>query len=345
MEILWFCLAACMIIGYVVLDGYDLGAGILHLAVAQSDGERRQVLQSIGPLWDGNEVWLVAGGGTLFFAFPQLYAASFSGFYLPLMMVLWLLIFRGMAIEFRSHMSNTVWRAFWDVVFALISLLLSFVLGTALGNVIRGAPLDPAGHFFLPLWTDFGVRPPVGIFDWYTMLVGALSFFTLMQHGALWLAMRTHEPVVRRARHLLWIAWAGVALFTVFVTVATMHVQPLVPANLKNHPWGYIFPALALAGLVAVVPLRLRRADGLAFFASSGYILAMLASAAFGIFPCVLPSNGDPRNSLTIYNAVAGGYGLEVGLRWWLPGMALAVMYTILVHRKFSGRVESSSHE
>jgi cytochrome bd ubiquinol oxidase subunit II len=344
MELLWFCLAAFMITGYVVLDGYDLGAGILHLALARSDEERQQVLASIGPLWDGNEVWLVAAGGTLFFAFPLLYASSFSGFYLPLMMVLWLLIFRGISIEFRSHVTSPVWRPFWDVIFSVISILLSFVFGAALGNVIRGAPLDPAGRFFLPLWTDFGVRPPVGILDWYTVLVGALSFFTLMQHGALWLAMRTHETVAGKARRTLWYAWTLVAILTAVVTVATWRVQPLVSNNMSNHPWGYVFPALALAGLTGVALFRGRGADRLAFFASSIYIAGMLASATFGIFPYVLPSNGDPRNGLTIYNTVAGAYGLKVGLRWWVPGMVLAVAYTIIVH-KFSGRMDISSRQ
>jgi cytochrome d ubiquinol oxidase subunit II len=344
MEVLWFCLAAFMIAGYVVLDGYDLGAGILHLAAARSDDDRRQVLQSIGPLWDGNEVWLVAGGGTLFFAFPLLYASSFSGFYLPLMMVIWLLIFRGMSVEFRSHVALPVWRQFWDVIFSVISSLLSFVFGAALGNVIRGAPLDPAGHFFLPLWTNFGVRPPVGILDWYTVLVGALSFVSLMQHGGLWLAVRTREPVGARALRLQSYAWGGVALLTIAVTGATLGVQPNLSANLARHPWGYLFPALALAGLAGVRWFRARGAGYAAFWASSVYLAGMLASAAFGIFPYVLPSNGDPRNGLTIYNTVAGSYGLMIGLRWWLPGMVLAVAYTVLVHLKFSGKVDISPH-
>src|SRR5258707_60805 len=155
METLWFCLVAVMITAYVVLDGFDLGAGIVHLLVARSDAERRQVIASIGPVWDGNEVWLIAAGGTLYFAFPALYASSFSGFYLPLMMVLWLLILRGIAIELRTHVDNRLWKSLWDVVFAGASTLLAVFFGAALGNVIRGVPLDHAGDFFLPLWTNF----------------------------------------------------------------------------------------------------------------------------------------------------------------------------------------------
>src|ERR1700692_4173385 len=161
LETIWFCLVASMITAYVILDGYDIGAGMIHLFVARSDDERRQVIRSIGPFWDGNEVWLIAGGGTLYFAFPALYASSFSGFYLPLMMVLWLLILRGISIEFRNHIESPVWAPLWDVVFCSSSALLAIFFGAALGNVVRGVPIDRAGDFFLPLWTSFtlGANP------------------------------------------------------------------------------------------------------------------------------------------------------------------------------------------
>ncbi|MGC1634742.1 MAG: cytochrome d ubiquinol oxidase subunit II, partial [Candidatus Acidiferrales bacterium] len=155
MGTIWFCLIAVMIAGYVVLDGFDIGVGVLHLWLAHNDEERRVLLQSIGPVWDGNEVWLIAAGGTLYFAFPALYAASFSGFYLPLMMVLWLLILRGVSIEFRGHVGGHLWSAFWDAVFTLASTLLAIFFGAALGNVARGVPLNAAGNFFEPLWTNF----------------------------------------------------------------------------------------------------------------------------------------------------------------------------------------------
>jgi len=175
-----------MIAMYVVLDGFDLGAGAVHLFVARTDGERRAVLRSIGPIWDGNEVWLLAGGGTLYFAFPALYASSFSGFYLPLMVVLWLLILRGIAIEFREHVQSLVWQPLWDAVFSLASALLGIFFGAALGNVVRGVPLDRAGTFFLPLWTDFSVGKDAGggILDWYTVLVAIAALATLVVHGS-----------------------------------------------------------------------------------------------------------------------------------------------------------------
>src|SRR6266478_5499888 len=145
METIWFILVAVMLIGYVVLDGFDLGAGIIHVLVAKTEDERRLILRAIGPVWDGNEVWLVAAGGTLFFAFPRLYASSFSGFYLPLTIVLWLLILRGIGIEFRAHIENRVWQDFFDVIFSISSILLALFFGAALGNVVRGVPLDSNG--------------------------------------------------------------------------------------------------------------------------------------------------------------------------------------------------------
>src|ERR1051325_6121237 len=191
METIWFVLTSFMLAGYAVLDGFDLGAGALHLLGARTDAERRVVLQSIGPVWDGNEVWLLAAGGTLFYAFPLLYASSFSGFYLALNIVLWLLIFRALGIELRTHLSNTVWRAFFDGAFSLASILLIVFYGTALGNVMRGVPLGQDHYFFVALWTDFRPGPQPGILDWYTVLTAAVAVVALSSHGALYLILKT----------------------------------------------------------------------------------------------------------------------------------------------------------
>src|SRR6478736_9242259 len=172
MLFIWFWLVAIMITAYVVLDGFDLGAGVLHLIIAKTDQERRTVIRTIGPVWDGNEVWLIAGGGTIFFAFPLLYASGFSGFYLPLMIVLWLLILRGIGIEFRTHVASPVWHGLFDGFFALSSALLAIFYGAALANVLRGVPLQPDGSFFAPLWTNWRVGPQPGILDWYTVIGG-----------------------------------------------------------------------------------------------------------------------------------------------------------------------------
>ena len=169
METFWFGAVAAMFAAWVVLDGFDLGVGALHLWVARTDRERREVFAAIGPVWDGNEVWLVAGAGTLFFAFPQAYAAGFSGFYLPLMLVLWLLAGRALSIELRSHLEHPLWRALWDAIFSISSGLLTLVLGAALGNVLRGVPLGPDGWFHVPFFTDWRTGPRPGVLDWYTV--------------------------------------------------------------------------------------------------------------------------------------------------------------------------------
>src|SRR5271156_579312 len=207
METIWFCLVALMIAVYVLLDGFDLGAGAIHFLVAKTDAERRQVLASIGPVWDGNEVWLIAAGGTLYFAFPALYASGFSGFYLPLMVVLWLLILRGTSIEFRNHIRSEVWQPLWDFLFSASSLLLVVFFGAALGNVVRGVPLDASGFFFEPLWTNFRLGEETGILDWYTILVGALSLAALVMHGGLWVHMKTSGAVSQRAGKLAGQVW------------------------------------------------------------------------------------------------------------------------------------------
>src|SRR5215467_6326299 len=195
MHFVWFWLVAVMIMPYVVLDGFDLGAGVLHLFITRTDPERRVVLRTIGPVWDGNEVWLLAGGGTLYFAFPLLYASAFSGFYLALMAVLWLLIMRGLGIELRMHLEMRVWREFFDGLFFLASLLLAVFYGAALANVIRGVPLDADGYFFLPLWTDWRLGPRPGILDWYTVIGGVLALVALALHGALYLAIKTEDQL------------------------------------------------------------------------------------------------------------------------------------------------------
>jgi cytochrome d ubiquinol oxidase subunit II len=339
MGTLWFCLVAIMIAGYVVLDGFDLGAGILHYWIGRTEPQRRRILKSIGPVWDGNEVWLLAGGGTLYFAFPALYASSFSGFYLPLMIVLWLLILRGVAVEFRNHVQDSLWRPFFDALFMGASSLLAIFFGAALGNVVRGVPLDASGTFFLPLWTDFRVHTDAGILDWYTILVGLLAFCTLALHGALWIAHKTDDILQYRARLVASLAWFGVVGLTLIVTGVTLRVQPQVSANLSAHPWGFVFPALAVAGLLGAILFSRAGRDLQAFLSSCAYIVGMLTSAAFGVYPYVLPANTGAGLGLTIANSATSDYGLKVALAWWIPGMILVAAYSVFIYRHFAGKV------
>jgi len=337
---IWFCLVALMIAMYVLLDGFDLGAGAIHLLVAKSDAERRQVLASIGPVWDGNEVWLLAAGGTLYFAFPSLYASGFSGFYLPLMIVLWLLILRGTSIEFRNHIHSQVWEPLWDFLFCASSALLAVFLGAALGNVVRGVPLDASGYFFEPLWTNFQLGEQTGILDWYTVIVGALALFALVMHGSVWVQMKTSGAVSQRAAKLGMQSWWGVLALTALVTGVTFKVQPQVLVNLKAWPWGFVFPALAVAGLAGVAFELIKKNERRAFLASCAYLTGMLTSVVFGVYPMVMPAR-NPVYSMTVASAKAGDYGLKVGLIWWVIGMFLAAGYFRFVYRSFAGKVST----
>ena len=339
MPTLWFIIVAVMITAYVVLDGFDLGAGAIYLLVAKTPQERRAVLRSIGPVWDGNEVWLLAAGGTLYFAFPLLYASSFSGFYLPLMMVLWLLMLRAIGIEFRAHLENPVWQGFFEVVFSISSALLAVFFGAALGNVIRGVPLGPEGYFFEPLWTNFRLSDNPGILDWYTVMAGSMALITLTVHGALYIAIKTEDPISRRARGIAMIAWPVQFFLTCFSLMATYFVRPEVTANYKFYPIGLLIPVVVFASLSTIVWAIPKGKDRLAFVASSLYITGMLVGAAFALYPIVLPAR-QPQFNLTIANTAAGSHGLAVGLYWWLLGMILAVIYFVFIYRMFRGKVQ-----
>lgn len=340
MEAIWFAIVAMMLAAYVVLDGFDFGAGILHLFVARNDTERRTVFGAIGPLWDGNEVWLIASGGVFVYAFPRAYSAGFSGFYMPLMMVLWLLILRGISIEFRSHQPNPLWRSFWDGVFAFSSTLMAIFLGAALGNVIRGVPLDQTGFFSGPLFTDFtpGVRP--GVLDWYTVLVGLFTLAILAGHGGLFLAWKTTGAVEARSLAAAARIWVAVAILMVVTTAATAAVRPHLFGTLYERPWVWPLVILVLGSLVSVFACIRRGRELHAFLASTGFIVSMLGATAAGIYPNILVSTLDPAYNLTVYNAASGGIGMQIGLFWWIPALLLALGYFTYLFRQFRGKVE-----
>ncbi len=339
METLWFMIIAVMIAAYVVLDGFDLGAGAIYLSAARTSDERRKILRAIGPVWDGNEVWLLAAGGTLYFAFPLLYASSFSGFYLPLMMVLWLLMLRGIGIELRAHMENPVWVGFFDLIFGASSAALAIFFGAALGNVVRGVPLGADGYFFEPLWTNFRASGNTGILDWYTALTGVIALVTLTAHGSLYIAVKTDGDLNQRTRAIAKWAWPLQLILTIAGLVATCYVQPTVLDNYKHHVIGLLIP-VAVFGDLSVMIFAIRKGlDKLAFVGSALYIVGMLVGAAFGLYPVVLPASTNPAYSLTIYNAAAGRHGLVVGLTWWTLGIILALGYFVLLFRMFRGKV------
>jgi cytochrome bd ubiquinol oxidase subunit II len=333
---LWFWLLALMLAVYATLDGFDFGVGMLHFVVGKSAAERDTLLRSIGPVWDGNEVWLVAAGGTLFAAFPLLYATAFSGFYLPLMIVLWLLLFRALGVELRHQLPSPLWHQAWDVAFSASSLLLALFLGAALGNLVRGLPLDEQHQFFEPLWTDFRVGTVTGILDWYTLLVGVTACAVLGLHGALWLAFKLEGELGERARsqaQRLWLVAVPLALLT---TVASSAVQPQLLQNLVRYPWGLLCPALALGGLLGARLFSVRSPKH-AFLASSLLVVGLVLSAALAIFPHALPAR-VPGRELTLALAAAKSETLQAMLWWWLPGVLLASTYSALVYWRLPAR-------
>jgi cytochrome bd ubiquinol oxidase subunit II len=338
-ETAWFIFVALMISMYVLLDGFDIGAGAIHLFAARDEMERRTIIRAIGPVWDGNEVWLIAAGGTLFFAFPVLYASSFSGFYLPLIIVLWLLMIRGLSIELRGHVHDPLWASFWDAMFFLGSTLLAVFYGAALGNVVRGVPLNESGYFFQPLWTDFSpFSKTPGILDWYTVLIGLLALTTLVVHGSNFVAVKTDGELNARSRRISRLFAYATAALTLLATPATFWISPELLRSFNERPYGYVLPLVAIAGLIGVVLFNFRDNERAAFLSSGAYIIGMLTSTVFALYPNVLPAV-DPANSLTIHNASASQYGMTVGLVWWSIGMVLAVIYFIVIYRLFRGKV------
>ena len=339
MAAIWFVLVTLILVAYVVLDGFDLGTGAIHPFVGRTQKERSLVLQTIGPVWDGNEVWLIAVAGALYFAFPLLYASAFSGFYLPLMIVLWLLILRGIGIELRSHFNEPLWQQFFDFLFWASSALLAIFFGAAIGNVIRGVPLNPEGYFFEPLWTDFRVGPSPGILDWYTVLTGLVALVSLTVHGANWVALKTEGAVQERAHRIATIGWAPLVAVTILSLVATVYVRPQMLDNYRTHALAWIVPAVVLLSLFGTAWFRWKRMDLHAFLASSVLISSMLAGAAVGLYPYLLPASTNPAYSLTIENTKSGAYSLRVGLLWWAVGLILAIGYFVFLYRFFRGKV------
>jgi cytochrome d ubiquinol oxidase subunit II len=343
METLWFWLVSVMVAIYAVMDGFDFGAGVLHHLVARSEPERRQVLGAIGPLWDGNEVWLLAAGGSLFLAFPKVLASGFSGFYLALFMLVWTLILRGIAIEFRSHVADRMWRSFWDFTFTFASVLLPVLLGAALGNVVRGVPLDDSGYFSIPLFTHWGTYNPVGILDWYTVLMGVFVLVTVSNHGALFLCWKTDGPVHERARRIAMPLSIVTAVMGGLCTLATANVNPDVYANLAHASLAGLSLAFFLFGLATLLWGQLRGRYGVAFLGSAAFILGLLAATAACVFPVMLKSTLDPAWSLTAYNSAVDQHALRAGAKWWFLGFPIAVAYAIFLFRIHRGKVKIAS--
>jgi cytochrome d ubiquinol oxidase subunit II len=339
MGFIWFWLVAIMLVAYVVLDGFDLGVGVMHLLVAKNENERQLVLRSIGPVWDGNEVWLLAAGGTLYFAFPLLYASAFSGFYLALMIVLWLLIARGASIELRMQLKMGVWRSFFDGLFFISSALLAIFYGAALANVVRGVPLQDDGYFFLPLWTNWRTGPQPGILDWYTVIGGVLALVALSVHGALYLAVKTEGDLQQRSRIVASRAWLALFILTVAGLPASLIARPDTLANFRAYPLAFAIPAGVLAALLGMIYFTRKNDDVKAFACSCAYLTLMMVGAVVALYPRLLPSTTDSAYDITVAKALSGPHTLHAGLIWWGLGMCLAALYFVIIYGMFRGKV------
>jgi cytochrome d ubiquinol oxidase subunit II len=327
----WYAITAVAVAVYVALDGFDFGAGIIAPFVARSESERAAVLEAIGPFWNGNEVWLLAGGGTLLMAFPVAFAAGFSGLYLPLSILLWLLILRGMSMELRSHVDNQLWRTFWDRLLTLVSLLIAIIFGAALGIVIRGVPIDASGQFLLGLFGGSGG----GVLNPYTVLVGVVAAVLLAQHGAQFLAWRADGLVQVRSLHLARAMLPGSVFLMMAAAVATAFVQPPLWSAMLSRPLAWPLVAGAAVSVAICGYGNWSRRPGAAFAGSALTLVFILAASAAGEFPVLLRSTVGPQFNIEAAGAAAGPHSLFAASVWWPLGLVLAAAYTTTLFRVF----------
>lgn len=333
LNVIWFLLIGVLLTGYAILDGFDLGVGAVHLFFKQ-DSERRTFLNAIGPIWDGNKVWLVTSGGALFAAFPEVYATVFSGFYLAFILLLFALIFRAVSIEFRSKQAAKGWRSFWDVCFGVSSILASFIFGIAVGNIARGVPLDVNGEFqgnFLTL-----IHP-------YSLLVGVTVVLLFAMHGALYLLLKTEGALYQTLRRKILVP---IGLFIVCYAVTSLITVTSIPhmvAWTKESPFLLVLPFIHLVVIIGIFYQVSKGRDFVAFIFSCLNIVCLMALLGLGLFPNLVFSNPGPANSLTIYNAASSLKTLSIMLWVASIGMPLVIVYTVIVYRIFRGKVKLDS--
>ena len=351
MELIWYLILCFMLVMYIVLDGFDFGAGIIHLFFAKTEKEKKQVMRAIGPFWDGNEVWLVATGGVLFAAFPTLYASAFSGFYLPLIMILWFFIFRALGIEFTYLINHELWIKPWQKGFGISSLLLALFFGVAFGNIIRGVNLGGVENgvaqfkhhysFFTPLWdssfSPFAERP--GVLDWFTITIGIVAVLTLTIHGAYWIILKTEGEFVEKLKSKILPLWITLVVCILISLIAFVTMKSFNDELFSQHPAIYLLPFLTLLGLIGMLTSRNSRNHWIGFASSTLFIVSGIGSAVASLFPVVIPSTNNVVKSLTIYSTSAETYGLQVGLVWWIIAFILIIIYFTFVHKIYKGKL------
>lgn len=332
MQVIWFMLIGILLVGYAILDGFDLGVGFWYL-FSKGDRERRTLLNAIGPVWDGNEVWLLTGGGAIFAAFPEVYATVFSGLYLALMLVLFGLILRAVSIEFRSKVSSTGWRKAWDVGFAVGSMLPALLFGVAVGNILRGLPLDESRNF---AGTFFGLLNP------FALMIGLVGLAMFATHGATYIVMKTEGELAERAKRWVLKAASTYLALVVVADAVTIVAYSHLLKNYHTMPWLYILPVLCIVAIVMVIVSTKKGQPLNAFAYSAASIVGQMAMVGAGIFPTIVPALGDSTLSLTIENASSSPLTLKVMLIVALIGMPIVLAYTAWIYRTFAGKVRQT---
>lgn len=337
---IWYAILSFMLVMFVVLEGFDIGAGMLQYVVGKTEAERRTVIAAIGPLWSWHEVWLVGFGGTLMLAFPKILAISFAGFYLAFFLLLWCLILRGVSIEVSGHITDPMWRSAWHFVFVASNLLLAILIGTALGNVVRGVPLDANGQFALAFFTNFSPYGQVGILDWYTVSVAVFILVTFAAHGANGLVRRTEGAVRDRSRQIAGLLWKIVCGLLVVVTIETRMVRPGLYSGMFPHPFCWLGLLGVVGGIIAVFSGQPGKRESVGLVGSSAFIAGLMIAGAASVFPVMLHSTLSPENSLSAYQMAAGGYGLKVALVWWPIALIFSIGYFLFIYRHYTGKVK-----
>ena len=336
----WYAIVSFMLIAYVVLDGRNFGAGMLQGVVARTSGERRQVVEAIGPLWSWHEVWLVGFGGTLLAVFPRLMASAFAGYYLALFLILWSLILRGVSIEVGGHINDRLWQGFWNFVFVVSNFLLAILFGVAAGNLARGVPLDADGNFSMAFFTNFGVRGYVGLLDWYTVSIAIFTAVILAAHGATYLTLKTDGPVHDRSTRWGKYLWAAAApLFVVISIESWVVVRSNLPGRAIRNPVCWLGLLVIIAAMTMLISGLLSRSEERAFVGSNLVLVGLMTIGAAAIFPVMLYSTLAPENSLTAYRVAASHSALVLASVWWPVGFALSATYCAFISRRFAGKV------
>lgn len=352
MEIFWYIAISIVLTVFFILDGYDFGTGIIHLFFAKKEKDKEVIAKAAGLFWDSNEVWLVAAGGMIFMAFPTFYASVFSGFYLPLILVLWLIIFRAIGLELRSQFDYPMWKSIWDRSFGVSSMLLALFFGMALGNVVRGVNLGgvengvalyEAQYFFLPLWNDAfsPTSDHPGVIDWFTMIIGVIAVVTLAIHGAHWIILKTNSSINESLKTVVFRLSILLVVLTIISLLVWHMINPQPFGNFVQRPWMFVFPVIYLVGLFSIFFVK---RPVLRFAASSMLIIGGISASLASIFPEILPSTNTTIGGLTIYNTASSDYGLSVAMGWGMIGFALLIAYAIVQTKLKAGKIDDMDY-